>query len=46
MQRISTALMQGMAACIHNRLDNIRRDRTAPEFRDFPDLEPDSFGSY
>ena len=27
MQRISTALMQGMAACIHERLDNIQRDR-------------------
>ena len=32
MQRISTALMQGMAACIHERLH--RSDRTAPDFRD------------
>ena len=36
MQRIFTALMQGMAACVHERLDNIQRDRNPPEFRGLP----------
>ena len=44
MQRISTALMQGMAACIHERLDNIQRERTPPEFRDLPPFGQDGFG--
>jgi hypothetical protein len=44
MQRISTALMQGMAACIHERLHRIHRDRTAPEFRDLPHINLDGFG--
>ena len=44
MQRISIALMQGMAACIHERLDNIQRERTPPEFRDLPPLGQDGFG--
>lgn len=44
MQRISTALMQGMAACVHERLDNIQRERTPPEFRDLPPLGQDGFG--
>ena len=44
MQRISTALMQGMAACIHDRLDSIRRDRTSREYREFRDLDSDGSG--
>ena len=40
MQRISTALMQGMTACIRDRLRHICRDRTAPEFRGLPMITP------
>ena len=31
-----TALVQGMADCINDRLDEIRRDRTFPEYRLLP----------
>ena len=45
MQRISTALMQahGMAACIHEGLDNIQRDRTPQEFCNLPAFGQDGF---
>ena len=43
MQRISTALMQGNAACVHDRLTRIQADQTPWQLRHVPGLTQAEF---